>query len=136
MDEIDSNVLPKSTLGMALTYLSNNWASLIEYINCGLIDIDNNRAERAIKPFVIGRKNWLFSQETKGADSSANLLTLIENAKHHNINVFNYLQYVFEHIRTALSSKDPEALAALLPSEVAKAKILEKYNTNQFRQSA
>jgi len=136
MDNLDGQALPKSTLGMALTYLRNNWASLIEYINCGLIEIDNNRAERAIKPFVIGRKNWLFSQATKGAEASANLLTLIENAKHHDLNVLNYLQYVFENIRSALSLKDPEALVVLLPSEVAKANILDKHNTNQFKKSA
>jgi len=136
MNSLDGKVVPKSTLGNALTYLRNNWPSLIEYINCGLVDIDNNRAERAIKPFVIGRKNWLFSVEAKGAEASANLLTLIENAKHYDLNVFNYLQYVFDHIQAALSSKDQDALVALLPSEVAKANILDKHNTDNLKLSA
>jgi len=73
------------------------------------------------------------SQETKGAEASANLLTLIENAKHHNLNVFNYLQYVFEHIREAKAEAD---LQALLPGCVAKANILDKHNASNLQLSA
>ncbi|WP_275375764.1 IS66 family transposase, partial [Xenorhabdus bovienii] len=56
-----SQVIPKSKLGEAVTYLSNQWPKLIRYREDGRLSIDNNRAERAIKPFVIGRKAWLFS---------------------------------------------------------------------------
>ncbi|MDE9434365.1 IS66 family transposase, partial [Xenorhabdus bovienii] len=66
-----SQVIPKSKLGEAVTYLSNQWAKLIRYREDGRLSIDNNRAERAIKPFVIGRKAWLFSHTSRGAQASA-----------------------------------------------------------------
>lgn len=99
---IESKVMPKSLLGKALGYLNNHWGALNTYITNGQVEIDNNRAERGIKPFVIGRKNWMFSSTTEGAKASANLLTLIENAKHQNLNVFEYLKYVFEHMNAAI----------------------------------
>ncbi|EWH08041.1 transposase, partial [Catenovulum agarivorans DS-2] len=65
------NTLPKSKLGEAINYSLNQWDKLVRYACDGNLSIDNNRAERAIKPFVIGRKNWLFSQTAKGANASA-----------------------------------------------------------------
>lgn len=71
-------VLPKTKLGEAITYSVNQWQKLQGYTLDGRLNIDNNRAERAIKPFVIGRKNWLFSQAAKGAQASAVLYSIIE----------------------------------------------------------
>ncbi len=59
LDKQQSLVPPKSLLGRAITYAQNQWKNLARYLDSGLLDIDNNAAERAIKPFVIGRKNWL-----------------------------------------------------------------------------
>ena len=81
LDKSLSNSPPKSTLGEALVYLHNQWPQLIAYLDDGNIPIDNNRAENAIRPFVIGRKNWLFSSSQAGARASANLYSLIETAK-------------------------------------------------------
>ena len=64
-------VLPESKLGKAITYALNQWPFLSRYLDSGLPDIDNNAAERSIKPFVIGRKNWLFAQSVNGAHASA-----------------------------------------------------------------
>jgi hypothetical protein len=74
-------VPPKSLLGKAIQYNLNQWDKLTVYLTDGQINIDNNRAERAIKPFVIGRKNWLFANTGNGAKSSAILYSLIETAK-------------------------------------------------------
>lgn len=64
---------PQSVLGKAVNYLANNWSRLERYVEPGFLPIDNNSAERAIKPFVIGRKAWLFSDTPKGATASAQI---------------------------------------------------------------
>ena len=74
-------VLPGSPLGRALGDLERHWTGLVRYCDDGRLEIDNNRCENAIRPFVVGRKNWLFSDTLKGAQSSANLYSLIETAK-------------------------------------------------------
>ena len=71
------------------------------------IPIDNNPTEKKIRPFTIGRRNWTFCGNTKGAEASANLYSLIESAK---LKVFDYLKFVFENITTAKSAKDFESL--------------------------
>ena len=72
---------PKSLLGKAMTYLQNQWKYLVRYLVSGLLDIDNNAAQRGIKPFVIGRKNWLFAQSVNGAKAGAVLYSLVETPK-------------------------------------------------------
>ena len=73
-------MLPKTKLGEAIQYCLNQWVKLQRYTLDGHLSIDNNRAERAIKPFVIGRKAWLFNQTAKGAHASAVLYSIIETA--------------------------------------------------------
>ena len=70
-----------SATGTALNYLHNEWDQLIRYLDDGRLEIDNNLAENAIRPFVTGRKNWLFSVSVKGVKASTNLYSLIECAK-------------------------------------------------------
>lgn len=94
----EQSVLPKTKLGEAITYCLNQWGKLTVYPNDGRLNIDNNRAERAIKPFVIGRKNWLFSNTAKGADASAILYSMIETAKANGLTPFNYVMNVLTHI--------------------------------------
>ena len=88
---------------------------LVRYTLDGQLSIDNNRAERAIKPFVIGRKNWLFSQTTTGANASAILYSIIETAKANNLNVFEYVMKSLELLSQPEADVDP-----LLPWQVAK----------------
>jgi len=104
------NVLPKTKLGEATTYLSNQWHKLVCYLEDGQLSIDNNRAERAIKPFVIGRKNWLFSQTANGANASAVLYSIIETAKANGLTPFDYLMTCL----TALCQPEP-SIDAILP---------------------
>ena len=89
---------PKSKIGNAIKYLLNDWVDFKNYLRNGKIDIDNNAAERMIKPFVIGRKNWLFSNTASGAMSSSKLYSIIETAKLHGVNPQKYLQWVLEKI--------------------------------------
>lgn len=101
---------PGSTLGKAMTYLKNQWPRLIRYVEDGRYPIDNNRAENSVRPFVVGRKNWMFSQSMAGARASANLYSLIETAKGHGLDPYQYLMRVFTLIPRATCLEDFEAL--------------------------
>ena len=114
LDTMDSQVLPKSLLGAALTYCRHQWSKLTHFLRDGRLALDNNRAERSIKPFVIGRKNWLFANTAGGARSSAILYSLVETAKENGLNPFPYLTYLFEQLPN-VNLKDPQALDRLLP---------------------
>lgn len=94
----EQQVLPKTKLGEAIQYCLNQWQKLTRYTLDGQLNIDNNRAERAIKPFVIGRKNWLFSQTAKGAHASAILYSISETAKANGLTPFDYLNHLLEQI--------------------------------------
>ena len=108
--EILPKVVPGSPLGKALAYLDRHWAGLIRYCDDGRLEIDNNRCENAIRPFVMGRKNWLFSDTVKGANSSANLYSLIETAKANALEPYAYLRRVFTSLPAATTVADIEAL--------------------------
>ena len=115
LDETRPKVPPKTTLGKALQYLNGQWPRLIAYLEDGRYPIDNNPVENAIRPFAIGRKNWLFSASVKGAKASANLYSLIETAKANGLEPYAYLKQVFEELPNAESFDDVDRL---LPSNV------------------
>lgn len=104
---------PQSLIGKALHYLHEQWPKLIRYLESGEYPIDNNAAENAIRPFVIGRKNWLFSASPKGATASANLYSLIETAKANGLEPYTYLRKIFTELPRATCI---EQIEALLPS--------------------
>lgn len=104
------HVTPQSALGKALGYMANNWSKLVRYVEAGHLPIDNNAAERAIRPFVIGRKNWLFSATPKGATASAQLYSLVETAKANGREPYAWLRHVLERLPEAVSVEDFEAL--------------------------
>ncbi|MCF6323158.1 MAG: IS66 family transposase, partial [Gammaproteobacteria bacterium] len=110
LDKTLHHTLPKGLLGKALSYLAKNWGKLTIYTEDGRLSIDNNPAENAIRPFVIGRKNWLFSASVRGAKSSANLYGLIETAKANGLEPYAYLRHVFKALPQAASVEDIEAL--------------------------
>jgi len=97
-------------LGKALCYLQSQWPRLINYTLHGDYPIDNNAAENAIRPFVIGRKNWLFSASQKGATASANLYSLIETAKTNGLEPHAYLKIIFTQLPNAQTLEQVEAL--------------------------
>ena len=108
-------VLPKTKLGEAIQYCLNQWKKLERYTLDGLLSIDNHRAERGIKPFVIGRKNWLLSQTATGANASAVLYSIIETAKANDLNVFEYVMTCLDE----LNQPDVD-IEQLLPWQFAK----------------
>jgi transposase len=111
-------VTPKGLLGKALSYLDKNWTKLTIYTQDGRLSIDNNGAENAIRPFVVGRKNWLFSASVRGAKASANLYSLIETAKANGKEPYVYLKQVFTELPKAESI---DQIEALLPWNISSA---------------
>lgn len=101
-----------------MTYLNNQWPKLIRYTENGAWPIDNNLAENCIRPFVIGRKNWLFAATAEGAKASANLYSLVETAKANDLEPSAYLKNIFTLLPQAKTVDDVEAL---LPWNINKA---------------
>jgi len=103
-------VTPGSLLGKALHYLSSQWPKLTRFVENGAWPIDNNLCENAIRPFVVGRRNWLFCDTVAGARASANLYSLIETCKANGIEPYTYLAAVFRQLPLAKTVEDFEAL--------------------------
>ena len=114
LDAMAGQVLPKSLLGAAVTYCRNQWEKLTAFLLDGRLEIDNNRSERTIKPFVIGRKNWLFANTPKGARASATIYSVVETAKANGLNPLPYLTYLFETLPN-IDCRSDKAIDALLP---------------------
>jgi transposase len=113
--------LPKSLLGKAMKYTMNNWELLINYVENPELTPSNNGAENCIRPFVIGRKNFLFSDTPAGANSSATIYSLIETVKLYDLIPFHYLLYVFDRLPYADTEED---YVKLLPWNLTKEMIL------------
>jgi transposase len=111
---------PKGLLGKAIQYTLNNWDKLIVYLEDGRLKPDNNDAENAIRPFVLGRKNWLFAGHPNGAEAGATFFSLVETAKANGLEPYRYLRYIFEKIPLAETVQDYKNL---LPHYVDKANL-------------
>lgn len=107
--------VPQSKLANTLHYMHDRWQQLTNFLLNGALEIDNNGAENQIRPFAIGRKNWLFSGSPRGAHASALFYSLIATAVANNWNPFDYLRYLFENIR---SCKTPNDYINLLPFNI------------------
>ena len=101
---------PSGLLGKAIAYTVNQWERLRRYVDNGHVEIDNNAVERAIRPFVIGRNNWLFSGVPRGADASAAIYSLIETAKLNSLEPSRYLNVLFSRLPYASTLEDYEQL--------------------------
>ena len=112
LDKTLPTVAPKSALGKALSYMHDYWAKLIRYVERGDLPIDNNRVENAIRPFVIGRKAWLFSDTPAGANASAVIYSLLQTAKANGHEPYAWLRRVMRDLPAA---KTVEEIEALLP---------------------
>jgi transposase len=110
IDASQDRVPPKSLTGKAISYLDSQWPKLVRVLDDGRIPLDTNAVERAIRPFVIGRRNWLFADTPKGATASARLYSLVETAKANGLEPWAYLERVFEALPTATTQADIEAL--------------------------
>jgi len=121
LQEQQREVLPKSPMGLAIAYVMNNWAAFERYTTAGFLDIDNNAAERALRHFVIGRKNWLFAGSDQGGKTAAVLFSFAATCKRHSIDPFAYLRDVLARLPT----HPAERLDELLPERWAAARRAE-----------
>ena len=115
LDESLGAVVPQSLTGKALAYLDGQWPKLVRVFEHGEVPLDTNLVENAIRPFAIGRKNWMFADTVHGAEASANLYSLVETAKANELEPWAYLERVFEQIPRAETLGD---LDALLPHRI------------------
>ena len=107
---IQPKVPPRSKLGEAIYYALNQWSTLVVYLSDGRLDIDNNSTERMIKPFALGRKNWLFSGNENGAKASAIIYSLLETAKANDLEPYSYFRYILTHLPYAQTDEERKIL--------------------------
>lgn len=109
------NPLRSSALGRAVTYAKSQKPYMETYLLDGRLNISNNPAENAIRPFTVGRKNWLFSDTPKGAKASADVYSLVETAKANGLNVYAYLEHLLLYMPTIDWRNYPELMDDLMP---------------------
>lgn len=107
--------LKGSALGKAVTYARNQKPYMENYLLDGRCTLSNNAAENAIRPFTVGRKNWLFSDTAKGASASASVYSIIETAKANGLNAYTYLEYLLLYMPDTDWQNHPENLDELMP---------------------
>ena len=110
LEKRKDEVPPSMLLGKAVSYSLDQWVKMTAYLESPFLTADNNACENAIRPFVLGRKNWLFCQSIGGAESSCGMYTLIETAKQNGLVPFDYLMLLFEKAPLASSPDDWEKL--------------------------
>jgi transposase len=120
-------VLPKSHIGKAISYTLNQWDKLTVFSKNGKVPIDNNFMENKIRPFVIGRNNWMFATSPEGAHASATLYSLVESAKANGVDPYEYLRLIFKELPKAKGIEDYEKL---LPYKVREHFNLKAYTVS------
>lgn len=118
-NEMQVKTAPKSAMGRAIHYLLEQWPYLTRYLEDGRLELSNNRAERSIKPFVMGRKNWLFANTPGGAQASSVIYSLIETAKENGLDPYRYLLWLLQNA-PGLSETDEAWAEKLLPANAPK----------------
>lgn len=119
LEALAPKVLPESQLGKAVHYTLGQWPKLKVFLTHGEVPLTNNRCENAIRPFVIGRKGWLFSDTVAGAVASANLYSIVETCKANGVEPHAYLTHLFERLPHLKTVEDYEAMLpwnAMLPT--------------------
>ena len=126
------NPIRGSRMDKAVTYIQNRRSYLSTYLEDGRCSFSNNLSENAIRPFTVGRKNWLFCDTPNGAQASAIVYTMVEMAKANGVNVYHYLTYLLEKVPNDRMSDDE--LELLAPwNETVKAEIEHRVNeSNQL----
>jgi transposase len=110
LDQHASHAPPQSLLGKAIHYALNQWPKLQTYLQDSRLEISNNRMERAMKPFAVGRKNWLFANSVEGAEAAGIIFSLIETCKAHQVHAYEWLRHALTHLPAATSVDQIEAL--------------------------
>ena len=129
LDDTIETIPPSTPLGKAMGYLHNQWKGLVRFCDDGRYGIDTNPVENAIRPFAVGRRNWLFADTVAGAHASARLYSLIECAKANGIEPYAYLRHVITELPKAQSLADIEALlpTRLDPAALARDSLQELF---------
>jgi transposase len=110
LDANQQKVPPKMALGKAFTYAQNEWSRMMHYLDDGRIEIDNNPAEQSVKPFVIGRKNWLFCNTANGAKASAVVYSLLQSAKANDLPTYKWLTFVLNELPRCTTDEERKSL--------------------------
>lgn len=113
--ENKDSCLPKSKLAKAFGYALNQKDGLMNFLQDGNVAISNNLAENSIRPFTVGRRNWLFSGSPEGATASAAVYSIVETAKANGLNPYEYLRYIFKYLPGVCFDEEPEFLEEFLP---------------------
>lgn len=111
----ENRVLMRSKLGKAISYALKYEKGLRLYLKDGYVPMTNSLDERTIRPFTVGRRNWMFSSSTKGAEASAAAFSLIETAKANHLDPHDYIEYLLEIMPNMDFMKSPEKLDDFLP---------------------
>ena len=109
-------------LTTAFTYLQNQWSKLVLFIEDPRLRLDNNLAERHVRPIAVGRRAWLFCKSEAGAKASAGWYSIVETAKANDIEPYWYLRYIFEHVPVCL--KEGRSVEHLLPWNLSPKQIM------------
>ena len=123
LDDSIKTVPSKSPIGEAINYTLNHWQELIKYIDNGEVEIDNNNIENLIRPFALGRKNWLFHGSPQGAEAGAVIYSLIQTCKLNDVEPYAYFKYVLAKI----PAYDKKQLTDLLPQFINKELLAQAY---------
>lgn len=122
LDKWQLVVTPKSLTGKAINYTLNQWEKLIVYVSDGRLAIDNNSAENAVRPFAVGRKNWLFNDSVDGATAAATFFSILETAKANGLEPYWYMRFLLEKL-TELKTK--EDFLPFIPQKIDKQLVLD-----------
>ena len=112
---MEASIDRSSLIGDAVLYTLNQEVYLRRYLEDGHLSIDNNSAERAIKNFAVGRRNWLFAKSVRGADASALVYSITETALLNHLKPYTYLTYILDELLQTGAFPKPEELDRLLP---------------------
>lgn len=115
LDENQSKYPPQGLMGKAITYAQNQWVFLINYLKDGRLSIDNNFTENRIRPFAVGRKNWLFSDSVAGAEASAMIYSILQTARGNGLEPYAYMRYLLTELPLA---KTADQIEKLLPHKI------------------
>jgi len=122
LDSRRPQVPPSTLLGKAIHYTLKQWPKLLRYLDSPHLHPDNNACERAIRPFVIGRRNWLISGSPMGATASAGWYSIVETAKANEVEPYLYLRHILSHLPDSKNRKD---YRFLLPWNLSKKSLLD-----------
>lgn len=119
--EQQAQVIPKGLLGRAISYALNLWPRLTLFADAADLPIDNNITENAIRPFAVGRKNWLFSQTPHGAFASAAMYSVIQSAIANGLDPYEYLRFLFDRLPNLRSV---ESFREIAPNRIRQDKFV------------